>query len=198
MAAAQTMAANEIVNSCRTFDPSHANWQRNRSLAANSDGAEGIAKSRGGIRFVHEANRREILEKVVHVSLLLAARNHERQRRVHRANFPDQGIARPVPRSEVEDDRIDAAWNERQLVQGLSGGSSNIDFQACLFEIFRCKELNQSFVFYEENAGGCRFGINDIAQLLAERRLRERFRQQLHTGIEFGLHGRLRFAHIQS
>ena len=136
-----------------TFDPSLANWQRNRSLAANSDGAEGIAKSRGGIRFVHEANRREILEKVLRVSLLLAARDHERQRRVHRANFPDQGIARPVGQSEVEDDRIDAAWNETQLVQGLSSGSSNIDLQASLFEIFGCKELNREFRLLQGERG---------------------------------------------
>ena len=162
MAAAQTMTARD---SARAAVPSILVAQTGSAidaLAANSDGAEGIKKSRGGIRFVHEANRREILEKILRVSLLLAARDHERQRRVHRANFPDQGIARPVGQSEVNDDRIDAAWNETQLVQGLNGGSSNIDLQACLFEIFGRKELNQSFVFYEENGGGV-----DLASMMS-------------------------------
>ena len=116
--------------------------------------------------------------------LCLTARNNDGERGIDRTDFPDKVFAFTVGQTHVNDHGIDAARNKLQFVQRFRRRNRDVHLQARFLQIFSCDQLNEGLILDHEDAGGSRSGIQNIAQFLAERRLREGLCQKLHPRIE--------------
>ena len=98
--------------------------------------------------------------------------------------LPHQNVAFSVRKSHINNQRIDAAGDQTQLVQSLGCRPRRINLYAALLQILCRKHLNEGFVLHHEDTCGGRLGIDDIAEFFAQGGLSKGLGQQFDAGIE--------------
>src|ERR1041384_3166912 len=96
---------------------------------------KGTQKVFGGVRLGYEADIPLTLKGFTQLGHTLAGGEHCRERRIDGPNFGEQRVATAVGQTHIDDNPINPARHQSQLVHGLRSRAGNIDLEASFLEV---------------------------------------------------------------